>query len=180
MNETIIYQKRTKIGWDKQIKAPVWVEIEIKEVDLRKVKIYDRKGKYLHEGRDKQTIKHGRVDRYKTVSISGNCGGNCPGAYAGQIYNELYSDDIDLSITEDQLSELKFIWKTYHLNDLKAGCEHQNAISTNENNWKEKADKETAKCPQGYKYGSEWLIRIIPDDTILSIKKFFEMLNAQG
>jgi hypothetical protein len=46
----------------------------------------------------------------------------------------------------------------WHLNDMKAGCEHQEALG-----WG--SDSIGTPCPEcGYKYGSKWLRRELPGD----------------
>jgi hypothetical protein len=61
------------------------------------------------------------------------------------------------------------IWHTWHLNDLKAGCEHQRALG-----WEEEGyDKHPSEpCPTcGYKYGSAWHKVEIPNNVINFLKE---------
>lgn len=78
------------------------------------------------------------------------------------------------------------VWKRWHLNDLRAGCEHQRA-----ENWGEDRVSELGKlscwvypqehpkgvlmkhCPVcGYQYGSAWLYEAIPAEIISEIRSW--------
>lgn len=55
------------------------------------------------------------------------------------------------------------LWKNYHLNEMNAGCEHQ-----------EKDTPIGEVCPIcGYRYGSAWLYRKIPEKDLETIKHLF-------
>ena len=55
------------------------------------------------------------------------------------------------------------LWKNYHLNDMHAGCEHQ-----------KKGTPVGEICPVcGYRYGSAWLYREIPEKDLEAIKHLF-------
>ena len=55
------------------------------------------------------------------------------------------------------------LWKNYHLNDMHAGCEHQ-----------KKGTPAGEICPVcGYRYGSAWLYREIPEKDLEAIKNLF-------
>lgn len=100
----------------------------------------------------------------KRLSISGvegpTHGGNAKGS-CGQItispqtYNK-YAPGWDKA----KASMLQKLWDRWHLNDMRAGCEHQRA---------EKWDKKrlSEPCPTcGYKYGTAWLTEEVPPDVI--------------
>lgn len=58
------------------------------------------------------------------------------------------------------------IWKRWHLNDLRAECEHQRALGWT---W---ADHPMAKCPIcGYKLGSGWHTEPVPHEIIAILSK---------
>ena len=60
--------------------------------------------------------------------------------------------------------DLLDVWKKWHLNDLKASCEHQRALGWDKDGY-EKHPSE--KCPVcGYKYGSAWHRVEVPQDVI--------------
>lgn len=50
-------------------------------------------------------------------------------------------------------------WGTWrHLNDMRAGCEHQRAMG-----WKSYDEHPSEPCPVcGYKYGTAWLVEPLP------------------
>jgi hypothetical protein len=87
---------------------------------------------------------------------SGNCLGGC-----GQI------DMHDWGIVNyapgwDAAKEYKFrrIWERWHLNDLRAGCEHQRALG-----WDNLHIGDP--CPTcGYRYGTAWLREDVPADVL--------------
>ena len=59
--------------------------------------------------------------------------------------------------------EIFRLWKNYHLNDMNAGCEHQ-----------KKGTPVGEVCPVcGYRYGSAWLYREIPEKDLEAIKRLF-------
>ena len=59
--------------------------------------------------------------------------------------------------------EIFRLWKNYHLNDMHAGCEHQ-----------KKGTPGGEVCPIcGYRYGSAWLYREIPEKDLEAIKHLF-------
>jgi len=120
---------------------------------------------------------------YKTLSITGSIGNHA----FGQIYDQIYPADFDeLYVDRDWLIKLLAIWKAAHLNDLNAGSELQMKYTDfyrehylKHNRWA--YDEISAMLKQhhllidnetnpnlsvGYKYGSLWLIRLLPDSVI--------------
>ncbi|MBK9272780.1 MAG: hypothetical protein IPM48_14440 [Saprospiraceae bacterium] len=115
-----------------------------------------------------------------TLSISGVIGprksGNADGS-CGQIDMDFwhrdgkYRDDKlikpkDIKFSEgwDAIKWLDFldVWENWHLNDLTAGCEHQIALG-----WDSYDEHPSEPCPTcGYKYGTAWKTRRIPDRVI--------------
>jgi hypothetical protein len=72
------------------------------------------------------------------------------------------------------------LWDRWHLNDMKAGCEHQefryrnhpDERPTSRNNYlgasgDTMSPDEWSACPEcGYKYGSQWLFESLPADIL--------------
>ena len=59
--------------------------------------------------------------------------------------------------------EILRLWKNYHLNGMNAGCEHQ-----------KEGSPAGSVCPVcGYRYGSAWLYREIPEKDLEAIKHLF-------
>lgn len=91
--------------------------------------------------------------------------------------------------TDGQLDFFFKIWKDWHLNDMRAGCEHQRAlgwdkiklddagewVQSNMAMWTTEDQHEkgvlSKPCPVcGYKYGSQWLFEEVPAWVIEFIK----------
>lgn len=89
-------------------------------------------------------------------------GGNALGA-CGQIVDELDKDVVRYLPGWNALKvkKLQEIWKRWHLNDMRAECEHQRARGET---WK---THPLAVCPDcGYKLGSAWLKEEVPQDIL--------------
>lgn len=99
---------------------------------------------------------------------NGNCAGSC-----GQIDMGYSRDKRDEGMEFNEgwsfnlWKEFLETWSRWHLNDMRAGCEHQRA-----NGWtyEEHHNKETFEgeaCGQcGYKIGSAWLREEVPESVI--------------
>lgn len=107
-------------------------------------------------------------------SNSGNCKGGC-----GQIR----LDNITKPAPGIDIKKLQEIWDRWHLNDMRAGCEHQRKNwNTSEEirfpngqvktaGWVKETEhpkgllsKPCEEC--GYKYGSAWLFEEVPQEVI--------------
>lgn len=156
-----IYSKKIKIGTDFD-KANVSLELNIKKV----------KKHYF-----KQTINHKKIRVFNTLSISGYAKRKYTHDwdYGGQIIDSLGPDNIKSYLVPKKIvDKIVYIWKNYHLNDMRPNCIHQKAFNCNVDNYEELAAIETAKCPKKYQYGSTWLVEIIPDKIINEIISIFE------
>lgn len=93
---------------------------------------------------------------------SGNCRGSC-----GQIGTSLNAENFNgfaPGWTRAKTMIFLHIWKKWHLNDLKAGCEHQRWLG-----WEEEGyDKHPSEpCPIcGYKFGSAWNREEVPQNVL--------------
>ena len=126
--------------------------------------------------REKMTVNHERIGGYPVLSISGYAQyrPHQDYAYCGQIYDELTPKNIKkYLIPKHRLEQIRKIWKEWHLNDMNAGCVHQGSVEANNNKWEELAQKETDKCPHGYRYGSSWLVRLLPQPIAEKIEILF-------
>lgn len=129
------------------------------------------------EEREKETVNHEIINEYVTLSICGEIKTmNNRGWYScGQILNTIRNEGMrKLNIPKHELRLILNIWDEYHLNDLKPNCCHQESFNCNLSNFKELQQAETDKCPNGYRYGSKWLVREIPSDVIDTIIELFE------
>lgn len=89
---------------------------------------------------------------------SGNCLGGC-----GQIDMHLKAEDLNPAPgwTRNKIRDFLNVWNLWHLNDMKAECEHQRARGET---WKTHPE---AICPDcGYKLGSAWLREEVPADVV--------------
>jgi len=86
---------------------------------------------------------------------NGDCRGSC-----GQCVGSVRECELAAEWTEDMRTRLVEVWERWHLNDMRAGCEHQRALGwTNENM--------SQPCPTcGYKYGHAWLFEQVPSDVL--------------
>jgi len=127
---------------------------------------------------------------------NGDAFGGC-----GQIIGDL--DPAKMSYASgwgnDMLALFKAVWKDWHLNDMRAGCEHQRAmgwqkaridpsketgwhIDNNANlrqwmyyepNYPESIGLLCKPCPMcGYKYGNSWLKEELPEWVLGTLEKF--------
>jgi len=91
---------------------------------------------------------------YPVLSISGqgpDCGGQCQ----TELSDLLHSGR--LKRVHLMVQAILNLWNDWHLNDLNAGCRHQQ-----EAGWTG-FDKVNEKCGDcGYAYGSAWLVRPLP------------------
>lgn len=164
--ETTLFNKKIKIGYDGD--SPIYLTLEIKEIDLSTQAIYNGDGDLLYIGNKKETINHTKITTYKTISICGDSKN-----MGGQIYDSLIGTD-DITIRNiKKVKEIIKLWKRWHLNDMQPNCEHQESFNCNGDNFKELAAEQTKKCPKKYRYGSKWLIEIVPQNEIDLLQKIF-------
>lgn len=68
------------------------------------------------------------------------------------------------------------LWRAWHLNDMQAGCAHQTRpddMSMSD------ALAKVPPCPvTGYRFGSAWLVRVIPDDVVAEMREVIAGLAA--
>lgn len=108
------------------------------------------------------------------LSISGNCAGS-----GGQISDMLSQiTEYSKGFNPENVAELQRVWDAWHLNDMRAGCEHQRALMPdierlnpdffNASNYSEIiSGSYFAKCPEcSHKYGSAWLKEEVPKDVL--------------
>lgn len=91
----------------------------------------------------------------------GNCSGN-----AGQIVTDLteigrFADGWDAA----HVYRLVEVWREWHLNDVRAECEHQRKLGWT---W---TTHPADQCPEcGYRLGSAWLRVEVPEDVLEWVK----------
>ena len=121
---------------------------------------------------------------------SGNCAGSC-----GQIVDRL--ENIvrrHKGWSRDKLNLLREYWDKWHLNDIRAGCEHQDEWDvskmlalpdgkTERAGWVYPAGHPEGllckPCPVcGYKYGSAWTKRDVPEGVLRFLCELPETKNT--
>lgn len=79
------------------------------------------------------------------------------------------------SISEEKLSRIIEIWDRWHLNGLRAGCEHQRAAGEH-SAWVGVYPEKGYPAPRclvcGYSYGSAWLHEELPQEIIEEVKSW--------
>lgn len=81
--------------------------------------------------------------------------------------------------TRSQLLGLAAIVEVFHMNTLEAGCAHQTVVWEDSEYGRRPSLSETAPCPHtGYRYGSAWLVREIPSETVGAIVEAIHKLGS--
>jgi len=156
-----LYKRKILIGTDID-KNSIFVELNIQRV----------KTAYF-----KETIAHKRIRAFEVLTLSGYAHKKYSrdSEYAGQIYDKLALENIKTyMIPKNTVKRIVEIWKKYHLNDMQPNCIHQKAFNCNVKNFDLLAEIETKKCPVGYKYGSKWLVKVLPKNIKKEIISIFE------
>ena len=91
--------------------------------------------------------------------LNGDCKGSC-----GQCVDDVARCTPIEPVTVAMRDRLITLWHLWHLNDMRAGCEHQRAAG-----WD--STKLSLPCPQcGYQYGHAWLFEAVPDDVVAELR----------
>jgi len=124
------------------------------------------------------------ISEFLTLSIVGEIKTIC----GGQINNAILEniDNFKFYLSQDKVLDLLEIWKEYHLNDMQAGTmKQQFALRPFQHKYPEefKNDWYEACCKylkriglyedRGYRFGSLWLIKPLPESIIRGIKVIF-------
>lgn len=109
-------------------------------------------------------------ERLSITGVEGSKrGGGCRGS-CGQITDTVitsYSSEWSMELFE----QFRATWKRWHLNDMRAGCEHQRAFErTTASKWR--VGELCAEC--GYRYGHAWLFEEVPADVIAFLESLPE------
>ncbi len=127
--------------------------------------------------REVQTTAH-EITNLQRFSMTGDAVAyRCKEPYScGQNLYELLNVTKPVKgITLEDLKALHDAWDTYHLNDMKALCDHQTAIYEDTTYGKRLDLDAIGPCPvSGYKPGSAWLATAVPDDVL---ERVFNILN---
>lgn len=146
-----------------------------KTIDFGKVDVYGN-GRRDHlvrieielhvEKQHRRTIDLEEISEYHTLSI------------CGEVWNRLHTDIISGGQCYDYLAELLphnedlhriiAMWKRWHLNDLNPGTREQREIAGNlpYTEALETLGKAGLVIDREYKYGTRWLVELLPQDVI--------------
>lgn len=94
---------------------------------------------------------------------NGNAAGGCGQIDMGinEIGVDSYIEKYAIGWNKEMMEKFFDVWKNWHLNDLQAGCEHQREME-----WGKEEDI-GKPCPVcGYKYGTAWLRKEVPEDVL--------------
>lgn len=136
---------------------------------------------YEHNGAGRLLVNHEPAPAtFLTVSLSGQINltqddGRGGGGVSGQIVDRLHEvKSLANGVTRAQFDRLIELWRRWHSNDLRAACIHQQSFALPhgvlDRQWPTRAAAETAKCPVGYRYGSDWLVELVPQEVIDELK----------
>ena len=104
------------------------------------------------------------------------------GQVKSTIIKHLRNAEFDtLLVSREELEHLLNVWNRWHLNDMRAGCAHQNELLP----WAcellgvgHSYDElikmpDFQKCPRcGYNYGSAWLYEPLPEEVVNFLEQF--------
>lgn len=76
---------------------------------------------------------------------------------------------------EAKVAELVAIHAEWHLNTMKAGCDHQTVVYERDRYGRKVASLDlTPPCPEtGYRYGHGWLTRPLPGEVVTRVRQLF-------
>ena len=150
----IIYSKKIKIGYYRA--TSVYLRIKIEQFN-----------------KEKETINHKHVKQYNVLSVV------TENFYIGGQYNDF--TDCDITVDKDKLNRIIELWNRWHLNDMNAGCIHQTAFDNNVkyDEWKKLQAEQAARCPEGYNYGSKWLLEPLPVEVETEIINLVENISKK-
>lgn len=120
-----------------------------------------------------QTVDHETVEGYWRFSVSASVWlrSNSPDSHtAGQCR------DIVARLNTEASRRLCLLWEAWHLNDFTAGCAHQTPVYTAQGQYDLAA---VPPCPEtGYRFGSAWLLRPIPDAVLVEMRDVAQLITA--
>jgi hypothetical protein len=146
---------------------------------------------FVFKVKDRYEIEKGINKNYRlTIEVvldskkSGECLSICGSIYyrnsfitGGQIFDDIKGNYVATDKDKLILNKILYAWNHYHLNDLHAGTEKQEeALKNFEGSRNYDSDCQYLKTvglydDNGYRYGTGWLFRAIPEDVLKEIKE---------
>lgn len=103
--------------------------------------------------------------------------GEAPDSF-GQWQKEIRDHISRPLIPGEQIDRMGEVWERWHLNDMRAGCEHQRAAGEHSAWFGDQGDYSGVRIgyPRclvcGYSYGSKWLYEELPAEIVEEIKSW--------
>ena len=79
-------------------------------------------------------------------------------------------------LTLEAIKDMAAVWDRWHLNDMQAGCAHQEVVwETGRYGYLQPSLDLTPACPEtGYQYGHGWLYEPLPSDVLQRVSTFID------
>jgi hypothetical protein len=119
------------------------------------------------DDREWQTVDHETIKGGQRLSLTGQTRWS-----AGQITSDVRAITRPRKgLTAADIEELLNIWEEYHLNDMQALCSHQ-TMKWEDSTYGRRMDLDgIGACPvSGYRPGSAWLFKPVPDSVLERVK----------
>jgi hypothetical protein len=145
-------------------------------------------------GRVCQTVDHAEIVSPVRLSLMGEVfpvdrNGNQRGGRRGEITAAGQIGDMLGEITEPapgwtlaEIAEVAEIWTHWHLNDMRAGCNHLPAdglVREPDGYGGDRISTVANVCPvTGYRWGTAWLTDPLPDEIIARVRYLFRSRSA--
>lgn len=130
----------------------------------------------------KHTVDHRTITEYDEISIVGCVVPKfCRNAHSFGQCREAVDNITSPAVPRDTIQTIRRLWNTRHLNGMHAGCIHQdaNVPVPYDSDYKAIYAEQTAKCPEGYEYGSRWLVDVLSDEDTAAAREVIAMLANQ-
>lgn len=138
-----------------------------------------------------ESVNHIMLTDYYTFSMMGTVYDGAGQFYSGGQCIEELDDIVSSPLSREQLDTLKSLWRDCHSNTMKAPCVHQSGLpfwkdipygdrpAYNSPIYKAIMKDQQERCPQGYAWGSKWLVEPMTDQQIGAATVIIALLNEQ-
>jgi hypothetical protein len=134
-------------------------------------------------GRDSgTTIHHQPIGEHVSLAISATVWanrskrGDCH--TAGQCVEELLRVEPDGRLDGSEIRDLVKVWREWHLNDMRAGCAHQDVADIPPAERLDRVPPCSESVPR-YRYGSAWLVEPLPAEVERFVRAIAAKLTVQ-
>lgn len=133
-----------------------------------------------HRGQgDYQTINHEAVTEYDefavTASVDEKRGSRWVEFMGGQCRGDVAKvTDFVTGWNRARVDKLVALWERWHLNGMRAACAHMQVIGDGRYD-----SNKHLVCPETeYRYGSAWLVEVIPEDVLDEMRTFLSTVQV--